>query len=101
MRLDAGHRSSKFSPAFIVLNSATVGVAILELGLLYTPANMQGRAFQTVHYGYTGLQALIAEAKASNNVSILATAGVWLDILGMFRVGLVFSPNTACLTPHL
>ena len=83
MRLDAGHHHSKYSPAFIVLNSTTVGIALLAIGTAIVPARLQGEAFQTVHRGYSGLQTLIAQAKATQNMAALASAGIYTDMLGM------------------
>jgi hypothetical protein len=83
MRLNAGHSTATtFTPSFIVLHTTMVFVVVLITGSTFGPGCIQGSAFKGAHKGYTGIQLLLAQAKESQSMVLLASAGTWVSILG-------------------
>lgn len=82
MRLNAGHPSSRLSPSFLAINFTVFVVCLLAVCPLYVPAEMLGSSFRYVQDGFTGLQGLLAEAKGTGNIALLASAIIHVESLG-------------------
>lgn len=91
MRLNAGHRSIGLAPAFLVINCTILGMCCLALCPVYVPANLLGSGFIDFNKGFTGLLSLIAKARATGNIGLLANASTYMDNLGRGQLGLQFA----------
>lgn len=82
MRLNAGYTASRFIPSFIVLHTTLIVLIATTVASNMAPGNLQGTSFRQVHEGYTGLLALFAQAKLTQDMSLMTSAGQWAAVLG-------------------
>lgn len=82
IRINGGRHFSKYAPSVLLINGFIVFVSAAAIGSAAYPASIQGDAFVVIHKAYTGLQAMIAQAKATGDLALLASFETYAAGLG-------------------
>lgn len=82
IRMNGGPSSRNFTVSVVTIHALIIGVTAIALGSAAYPALLQGDAFAVIHRGFVGMQAMLAEAKATQNTALLATIPQYMDLFG-------------------